>query len=128
MQIPGTRGRVALLMLAAMAILLLLSGCKSEAATEQQKDDQALSLTTRLKKYELGGVEYTVTWQNPSRDTAVPIRFTVKMDTHSGSLSEYDLGKSSTLANDSGQQVKATQWDSPRGWTSWHRRVVFSID
>ncbi len=112
-QNPRWRNGVVVAIVAAMAALLLLSGCSSETATSQQKDDQTLSLTTRLKKYELGGVEYTVTWKDPTRSTAVPIKFTVKMDTHSGSLSDYDLGKASTLANDSGQQIKAIQWDSP---------------
>ncbi len=126
MQVPGRRNRVLLVMIAAVAALLLLGGCASETVAVQQKDDQALTLPTSVKKYELGGVEYSVTWQNPTRSTAEPIKFTVQMDTHSGSLEDYDLGKASTLANDSGQQVRASQWDSPGGGHHGTGKLYFS--
>ncbi|MDO8671714.1 MAG: hypothetical protein Q7O66_09850 [Dehalococcoidia bacterium] len=109
------RSRVVLIVIIGAVALVTLSGCGLGSTTTPEKTADALPVSALIQKAQVGEIELTATWLNPSRSTTEPVRFKIQMDIHSGSLDDYDLAGVSTLANDSGQQVKASRWDPPGG-------------
>ncbi|MBI2865289.1 MAG: hypothetical protein HYX94_12075 [Chloroflexi bacterium] len=99
----------------AVVALLALGGCRSDSAAVASQKADALSVSKVVQKAQVGEMELTVTWQNPSRSPTLPLQFKVQMDIHAGSLDEYDLASVSSLANDRGQQVNASRWEAPGG-------------
>lgn len=69
-----------------------------------------------------GGVTVEVEWRGLSDGSLV---FGVTMDTHSGSLDQYDLRDIAILRDDSGREYLPGSWDAPPG--GHHRKGVLTF-
>lgn len=69
-----------------------------------------------------GGVTIDVEWRGLSGNS---LAFGVTMDTHSGSLDEYDLYKLAILRDSNGKEYRASNWNAPAG--GHHRKGVLTF-
>ena len=69
-----------------------------------------------------GGVTVAVEWQGIKDGQLI---FSVTLDTHSGSVDQYDLAKLAVLRDSAGTEYRATKWDSSPG--GHHRKGTLTF-
>lgn len=88
--------------------------CTTTSAASPQAAGSQSASQKLTQKSDGGSVTIGATWQNP-QEAEGRVLFSIVMDTHSGNLDGYDLGRLASLRNDKGQEVKAERWESPPG-------------
>lgn len=107
-----------------VAFALVLSGCggakpaveAGEVGNELTKkagpkQGERANPSPATQTSEGGGVTVEVGWKGERPGPT----FDVTMDTHSVDLDIYDLRERAVLRNDRGQEVRAKDWDAPKG-------------
>lgn len=125
----GARCFALLLLLSALATALVACGSSEPESSSDRPSAQAIvaafngspgngegggGTDGEVRTSEGGSVSIQVSWENAGRAVGA-LSFSVVMDTHSGNLDGYDLGRLAVLRNDRGQEVTAELWDSAPG-------------
>ena len=90
-----------------------------------KEGDFSLSSVSETKTSDIGGVLFEIALLDFAPEN--PLRFDVKIDTHSGSL-DFDLAKISFLEDDKGNKYEPLEWQGPSpGGHHLEGVLIFSV-